>query len=468
LLKILIIDDDKELNNALSRVIRNKLGYQVASCYRLEDAFSQVKKTAYDIVFLDVRMPDGDGIQALPVFRDSPSRPEIIVLTGDPDEFGAEKAIELGAWDYLIKPFDIPQVIQPLDRAIAYRRERQKGPGRADMNVSGVIGSGFQMKKCIESLLLAAESNGNVLITGDTGTGKELFARIIHENSERAEKKFAVVDCTVLPESLAESLLFGHEKGAFTGAGAKKEGLVRQAHLGTLFLDEIGELPLSVQVKFLRFLEERRFRRIGGAEEIECDFRLIAATNRDLDFMVKNGLFRNDLLFRLKGAHIDIPPLTERKEDIEALARHYCKVLCEEAGVPEKEITDSFLSSLHSYSWPGNVRELIGALRHALNAAAGFPRFFPIHLPVKIRIENARRSIGEKQQKEKQPDAILREDQLPCWKDFRDENLLRIEKDYFLNLMAATGYDIKKAKKISGLSRSRLYGLLGRHQIKRH
>ncbi len=453
------------MNEALSRVIRNRTGHEVDTCLKLEEAFEAVRSSAYDVVFLDVRMPDGDGIKALPIFRDSPSKPEIIVLTGEPDKFGAKQAIECGAWDYLVKPFDIPSMLKPLEQAIKYRTEKIKSFDARDLNLEGLVGSGFQMKKCLEKVALAAKSEANVLITGATGTGKELFAKTIHRNSERAGNDFQVVDCTVIPETLAESILFGHEKGSFTDAVAQKEGIVQKAHKGTLFLDEIGDLPWNIQKKFLRFLEERTYRRIGGKEEIKCDFRLVAATNRDLGKMVENGEFRKDLLFRLKGIDLEIPPLKERKEDIGPLTNFYLEKLREKYDIEKKRLSDTFLKCLSSYSWPGNVRQLIDALKHALNAAEGAANLFPNHLPVEIRIETAQSGLETKAENEIASEDFASEVKIPNWKAYRARELARVEEAYLRKLMEAAGKDIQKAMDISGLSRSRLYGLLARYKI---
>ena len=305
---ILIIDDDKLICNWIADVVA-RLGHQSVSAHLLRDGLSKVRSKPFDIVFLDVYMPDGSGFESMPQIKAAGSSPEIIMITGrgDPDE--AEQAIQSGAWDYIEKPATFETLKLPILRALEYRAERKSGMPPTVLVRTGIIGDAPKIASSLELLAEAAGSNVNVLVTGETGTGKELFAKAIHYNSARAKRNFVVVDCTALPETLVESVLFGHERGAFTGADRSQEGLIKQADGGTLFLDETGELPLSVQKTFLRVLQERRLRPLGSRQEYESNFRLIAATNRDLDRMVEEGTFRKDLLFRLRAFQLELPPL---------------------------------------------------------------------------------------------------------------------------------------------------------------
>ena len=312
---ILIIDDDQMICETLADAVKG-LGHEVSFALTLEDGLRQARKREYDVVFLDVRMPDGNGLQALPKLRETPSMPEIIIITGYGDVRGPELAIRNGAWDYIQKPSSKKEMLLPLIRALQYRQEKKAKKAPMALNMSGIVGSNPLMLTCYDLLAQTAQSDVNVLLTGETGTGKELFARAIHQNSSRSAHNFVVVDCTVLPETLVESMLFGHEKGDFTGADKQQEGLIKQADKGTLFLDEVGELPRVVQKSFLRVLHERRFRPLGSKREIASDFRLLAATNRNLDQMVRQEQFRQDLLYRLRSLTIDLPPLRERKGDI--------------------------------------------------------------------------------------------------------------------------------------------------------
>ena len=301
-----------------------------------------------------------------------------------------------------------------------------------------------------------------MLITGETGTGKELFASAIHNNSLRAKKPFVVVDCSALPETLVESILFGHDKGAFTGAQRAREGLIKQADGGTLFLDEVGELPFPVQKAFLRVVQERRFRPVGAGAEISSDFRLIAATNRDLQKLVNEGVFRDDFLFRLRSFIIELPPLREREDDIAEITKYYIAKLCERHGIGLKGFSPDFMEALSAYKWPGNVRELLHALERALAAVFHEPTLFPQHLPEHIRIELARHSIKSAVPPPTRADGgFISRGAMPSFRNYR-ENMDRM---YLMELTALAGGNIKEACRVSGLSRSRLYDLLKNHNL---
>ena len=334
---VLIIDDDKVICDWIANVV-TRLGHHAVSTHLLREGLRKAQSEPFDIVFIDVRLPDGSGLEIMPKFKAARSSPEIIVITGlgDPDE--AEHAIQTGAWDYLEKPASFEAIKLPIVRALEYRAERKSGKPPVVLTRNGIIGDSQKITSCLELLTQAAGSNVNVLITGETGTGKELFAKVVHSNSSRAKKNFVVVDCTALPETLVESVLFGHARGAFTGADRSEEGLIKQADGGTLFLDEIGELPLLIQKRFLRVIQEHRFRPVGGRQEIESDFRLVAATNRNLEGMVRQGRFREDLFFRLRTLMIESPPLRELPEDIKKLTVFYMNDLCERFGIDPKEL----------------------------------------------------------------------------------------------------------------------------------
>ncbi len=320
--KVLIIDDEKDLCEILSDIITN-LGHQADVAYSLSEGRKKSRRKLYDVVFLDVRLPDGNGLDAMPDIKKMATQPEIIIMTGYADPDGAEIAIKNGAWDYLQKPISPKQIILPLQRVLQYRDELRKSLKQMEsLNLNGIIGSSPKMKKCFELLAQAANNTANLLITGETGTGKELFARAVHINSARSKKPFVVVDCASLPKTIVESVLFGNVKGAYTGADKDRDGLIKTAHKGILFLDEIGELPLPSQKAFLRVIQEHRFTPVGSNKEIPSDFRLVAATNRNLVEMAQKGAFREDLLFRLRSITIEIPPLKAHPEDIKDLAAH--------------------------------------------------------------------------------------------------------------------------------------------------
>ena len=320
--RILIIEDDP----GVSRMMRNKIsemGYSTESAATLLDGVRMARATPCDVVLLDVNMPDGNGLDVLWEIREAPWSPEIIVMTGYGEESGAELAIRNGAWDYVQKPIKIRDLKQSLADVLRFREKQERLPASdRPVRFNGVIGKCPKMALCLHRMTQAAARDVSVLITGETGCGKELFARAIHDNSPRSQKPFVVVDCAALPEKLVESILFGHVRGAFTGAERDREGLIRQADGGTLFLDEVGELPLHVQRSFLRFLQERTFRPLGGKTEIRSDFRLLAATHRNLDECVAEGTFREDFLHRIRAITLNLPPLRERLEDLEELIRH--------------------------------------------------------------------------------------------------------------------------------------------------
>jgi two-component system NtrC family response regulator len=461
---ILIIDDDDLMCQSLSHVARRQ-GHEVTSVHTIGAGVEQAARQPYDLVFLDVRMPDGNGLEALPRIKGAPSSPEIVIMTGFGDPQGAELAIRSGAWDYIEKGASSKEITLSLERALEYRKQRL-GDGEPRSVVAlkreGIVGSSPKLKACLDLVAQAAAGDAGVLISGETGTGKELFARAVHQNSRRSGGSFVVVDCAALPETLIESLLFGHEKGAFTGAEQAREGLVRQAHGGTLFLDEVGELPLAMQRAFLRVLQERRFRPVGSQREAESDFRVVAATNRDLDAMVRAGAFREDLLFRLRSFVIELPPLRERPEDIRDLARSVLDRLCERYGVAAKGFSPEFLRTLGVYPWPGNVREFINALERTFAVARFDPVLFPQHLPTNIRVQVAQAQVNHGQPAA-MPEAGL--PGLPKLHEFRESIYAQAEKQYLSDLMSLSGNNIGEACRIAGLSTSRLYALLKTHEI---
>ncbi|HQJ08574.1 MAG TPA: sigma-54 dependent transcriptional regulator, partial [Deltaproteobacteria bacterium] len=417
-----------------------------------------------DIVFLDVRMPDGNGIDIIPQICRNTGSPEVIVITayGDPDS--VDLALSRGAWDYIEKPFSKTDLAQLLKDAVLYHESSTLPQTALDFEKEGIIGHSPGMKKCLTLLSKTLSNDASVLISGETGTGKELFARAIHNHSLRAGNDFVVVDCAALPPNLVESILFGHEKGSYTGADRAQHGLVTQAHKGTLFLDEVGELPLSIQKKFLRVLQEGKFRPIGKSSEVESDFRVISATNRDLEDLVQNKRFRKDLLFRLRSITIDLPPLRDRIDDIPDLTNHYLKRHSKKYGMKPKRVSAAFRDILLQYSWPGNVRELIHALESAMAVAHDSPILVPKHLPYHIHVQ-VKRNAAAKKQSQHENHRIFGDASLPSLKDVREEAVSEIEEQYLKELLRQTKSDIKGACKVSGLSRSRLYALLKKYEI---
>ncbi|HPL63219.1 MAG TPA: sigma-54 dependent transcriptional regulator [Syntrophales bacterium] len=454
-MRVLIVDDDKKICDLIKEEI-GVPGRTIFCAHELEEGLRIAQNGAVDLVFLDIRMPDGNGLEYLRKFREAPGGPEVIIMTGSSEADSAETALNNGAWDYIQKPAPLSAFTLATARALEYRSARMSVAAPVVLKREKIIGESREIVSCLEMVARSAASDSAVLITGETGTGKELLAHAIHENSRRSGGKFVIVDCSALPENLIESTLFGHEKGSFTGADRAREGLFLNANGGTLFLDEIGELPPSVQRTFLRVLQERRFRPIGGKAEVCSDFRLIAATNRDLREMTKSGQFRSDLLFRITSLWIHLPPLRERKEDIKDITLYCLRNLAERYGTEVKGLSPEFFECLLSFDWPGNVRQLINTIDRAYVMAGREPVLFPQHLPVELRLDLLRKSLVERDES-----VSSGVDLYPNLLEFRK----KMDSDYLAGLMRKTGGDIDAACSISGLSRSHLYALLKSHKL---
>lgn len=464
---ILIIDDDEQICFFLSKLLQ-RMGHQSYSAHTVGDGLKSCTSERCDVVLLDLELPDGTGLSILPDLIKSPSSPEVIIITGTGNIQGAELAFQYGAWDFIPKPLNPDEVRLAITRALQYRNEKLSIKKPKLLSREGIIGESPALKACLELVAQAAVTETDVLVTGETGAGKELIARAVHNNSARARGCFAVVDCASLPESLIESVLFGHEKGAFTGAVTSRPGLIKQAEGGTLFLDEVGELPPAMQKTFLRVLQEHCFRPIGGDTEVKCDFRLIAATNRDLDAMVNAGEFRMDLLYRLRSIDIHVPPLRERRLDIRSLVMNHLEQKNVTTGIPLKDCSSEVFQMLQAYDWPGNVRELLNVLDHSLAVAAEAPTLYPIHLPPQIRLPMLKGQLTD-ENTDLQNDLVfmLRKQALPTIREYRDTLIENAEKEYLLELMRRTQGAIKTACEISGLSESRLHALLKKYDIPR-
>jgi len=459
--RALIIDDDPYFCDMLKDMLR-ELGHEPVTASSLGQGLEKKNQGPFDVALLDVNLPDGNGLSVIPEIRNWRGGPEVIIITGAGSRDGAELAIKNGAWDYLEKSASFSDMSLALCRVLQYRRQKRPAKLLMVLKREGIIGESSQLRACLEMVAQASSTDANVLIHGETGTGKELFARAIHANSRRAQKSFVVVDCASLPETLVEGTLFGYKKGAYTGADRSSEGLVKQADGGTLFLDEVGELPLGAQRAFLRVLQEHRFRPLGGAELIQSDFRVIAATNRDLEAEVKKGAFRNDLFFRLKMIALEAPPLRDRARDIKDIVYYHLNRLCDHYGLGVKGFSPEFLEALLAYSWPGNVRELVNAVEYALATAGLEPTLYPQHLPTDIRVSLVQDSLrsapspaGDKS----------RSGELPAWNDYKEQRLSAAEKDYIEELMSLTQGDIVRAMAVSGLSRSRIYQIKKKYAI---
>ncbi len=467
---LLIIGNDRMNADA---VLSMAAGMGIRGKYigSLREGIEHLTQDDFSLVIVEPSLPDGDGLSLLSKAAKTNSRPETIIMTstGNPEE--AERAIKSGAWDYVKTPISPEDLKRLLTHALAYyQREKQQRKDAVDghLNRRGIIGESAPLRTCLEQVADAAATDVDVLIEGETGTGKELFAAAIHRNSARRDQGLVVVDCASLPKTLVESTLFGYEKGAFTGADRARDGLVKQADQGTLFLDEVGELPLDIQKKFLRMLQERTFRPVGSKQVQRSHFRLVAATNRDLVQMAANGSFRKDLLFRLKAMSITLPPLRERKEDLKHLVQYHMRQACKQYHLPMKQLSDDFIDALAAYHWPGNVRELNQAVESALVSAGRNEVVFPQDLPMEVRAAVARKSVvNEAETDAPEVEGIWNEIQLPNplppVKELRDRAMDELLSDDTRELIRRTAGNAEEARRIAGLSRSRIYALLKRY-----
>jgi len=358
---VLIVDDEVGTRESIKMILKHD--YEVFLAKDAEEAFLQIKEHSPDVVLLDIILPDIDGLKVLEKIKESDPDVIVIMITATKTIKTAVEAMKLGAYDYVTKPFDIDELrliisrslsTQALEKEVKYlRKEIDKSFG-----FGNIIGKSKAMENIFKVVRQIADSKSTVLIMGESGTGKELISRAVHYNSNRKNYPFVTINCAAIPETLIESELFGHERGAFTNAIEKKLGRFEIAQQGTLFLDEIGELSLSTQAKILRFLEEKEFNRVGGSKTIKVDVRLITATNRDLNQLLKKGEFREDLYYRINVVPIVIPPLRERKEDIPLFLEHFIKKFNAENNKNIKGVSKEALELMMNYDWPGNVREL--------------------------------------------------------------------------------------------------------------
>ena len=358
---VLIVDDEKHTREGLELALEDD--YDVYLAENPEEAFNLLDAESFDVVLTDLKMAGKSGMKVIDRAIQLPNRPVCIMMTAYGTVDVAVEAMKRGAYDFLTKPVNLEKLELLIGRALEVRKTKEENIDlheRLDKKYSfeGIIGESGSLAAVLERVRLVAPANTTVLLEGETGTGKELIAQSLHQNSNRAREPFVAVHCAALPSNLLESELFGHEKGAFTGASEKRIGRFEAAHGGTLFLDEIGEIDASTQVKLLRFLESKTFERVGSIQPVQVDVRLVCATNRDLRAMVRKGEFREDLYFRLDVVKIELPPLRDRVDDIPLLLGHFLDQFAEENKLPKINLTTKALSVLQAYRWPGNIREL--------------------------------------------------------------------------------------------------------------
>lgn len=386
-LRLLFVDDEAPIRTVMGDELE-QIGHDVTTCESGEEAIQALSDNAFDAVITDLKMPGVDGWGVIEHIQKAKIETDIIISTGHGNFDDAIRAIRAGAYDFLRKPYKIPEIAHVLDRVASKRsiENRAKALETELQSVRGktqLIGQTDSMKRVQTLVQRIAPTDSSVLILGETGTGKEVVARCIHEHSKRAKMPFVAVNCGALPENLVESELFGHKKGAFTGADAPRKGLIEVANGGTLFLDELGELDKAMQVKLLRFLESGEVRRVGENDAFNVDVRIVCATNRDLQEMVEEGSFREDLFFRVNTFEIRLPALRERKEDIAELARFLAARCLKRAAVPDDFISPRAIEMLRGHDWSGNVRELANAIEHAV-ILSNAGTIEPEHLPLSV------------------------------------------------------------------------------------
>src|SRR5213082_1201299 len=434
---ILVVDDEKSQREILEMILSGE-GYDVTTASSGEAALRIARERRFDLALTDLKMTGMDGIELLSKLLAFDSSIIVILLTAHGSIDSAKEALRRGAFDYLEKPFERDTLLDTIRRALS----------RLDARDQEIISASSEMEAVKKLILKVARSNSTVLIRGESGTGKELIARAIHTQSPRADQMFQAVNCAAINENLLESELFGHEKGAFTGAHAEKKGLFEIADLGTLFLDEIAELDIGMQAKLLRALQERRIRRVGGTHELPIDVRVVAATNRDLRAMVGDGRFRDDLYYRINVLSIDVPPLRERREDIPVLLDYFLKKHTKNTSRLIKGLAPETKKLMYDYSWPGNVRQLESAIERAILLCEG-DTISPDDLPSEIRQETSAVSTGGFK--------------LPA----EGINFEEVEKNLILQAMDQTDYNITKAAKLLGLTFRTLQYRLEKFGIKR-
>ena len=442
--RVLLIDDEARVRTSLKMVLEPS--YEILQAADAQEGLDTFRKEGPDLVLLDVILPGTDGLAVLETLRSESRMTPIIMLTGTKSVKTAVDAMKLGAADYLSKPFDVEELRIVVDRALSSQAlEREVKQLRAQVvqryAFHNLIGKSQGMQEIYAKIEQVADSRTTVLITGESGTGKELVAKALHYNSGRRERPFIALNCAALPETLIESELFGHEKGSFTDATARRVGQFELANTGTLFLDEIGDLSAMTQAKLLRVLQEREFTRIGGVQSIKVDVRIVAATNRNLEDMVRKGQFREDLYYRINVISLFLPPLRERDEDIPLLAKHFLAKRVEEEKRPHIEFGKEALEVLTRYPWPGNVREMENIIEQAFIWSQNCPQITQEHLPTILKSDSRSSS--------------LRDDTL-AGRMSLEKAVMEFEREIILDALKRTNYVQTHAANLLGISRRML------------
>ena len=452
--RILVIDDEEDMLENCSRIL-DRLGYEPLLESEGEKGVGRFEHEHPMVTLTDLRMPGMDGLEVLRTIRRIDPEALVILFTAFATVETAVEAVKEGAFDYIPKPFSADQLQLVIERALTQRRlleenRRLREQLTETYRFENIVGRSRPMAQVFDLIKKVAASEANILVVGESGTGKELIARCIHANSHRAARAFVPVDCASLPEHLLESELFGHEKGAFTGAIATRRGLFEEANGGTSFLDEVGDIPLPLQPKLLRVLQERQVRRVGGNRFIDVDVRVICATHQNLADMVQKEKFREDLYYRLNVISLPLPPLRDRSGDIPLLAYHFLRKYAVQSGKEVKGIAPETLELLEAYPWPGNVRELQNVIERAVVLAEG-EMVTPTELPANLRLP------------QKVPTAMVA-DHLSL-KKAKQQWVEAFEREYLIALLKKHQGNISQAAKTAGVDRKTIHRLLKRYRI---
>jgi len=444
--KILVVDDDKNLLELL-KIRLESAGYEVTTALKEEDAIEAAKNQVFDLAIVDLQLLHQDGISLMEELHLILPEMPVLILTAYGSIESAVEAMKKGAYSYLTKPFDPQDLLFQIERAMENRKlnieiQRLKGLLEERYDFTNIVARSEKMKKVLEMVSQIAKTESTVYIHGESGTGKELIAKAIYLASERKHKSFVAINCAALPEPLLESKLFGHEKGAFTGAIRSAKGLFAQAHGGTIFLDEIGDMSLAIQAKLLRVLQERQFYPVGSEQLVEVDVRVIVATNKNLENQAKQGLFREDLFYRIHVIPIHLPPLRERKEDIPLLVEHFLEKFGQQMKKEIKGLTPMAMQRLMLHDWPGNVRELENTIEYAV----AMTHQDTIAENFILQTKNV----------------AISEEPLKPLKEAKDS----YEKTYLIHLLETCGGNVSKAAKLAGKYRADFYDLLKKHGLK--
>jgi DNA-binding NtrC family response regulator len=455
--RVLVVDDEDIVLESCRRALEGN-GYAIDTAPGGAEALKKIDDTPPDVVLLDIMMPGIDGIEVLQRIKETHPDIEVVMVTGLSQIETAVRSMKLGAFDYLPKPFDPDELKVVVERALERRRLLRenldlKSAVSSKYRFENIIGASPRMQEVYRLISQCAPTNSSVLITGESGTGKELIARAIHYNSLRKDQPIVTVDCTSLSENLLESELFGHVKGSFTGAVANKRGLIEVAHGGTLFLDEVGNIPLSIQAKLLRVIQEREFKAVGDTRTQSANIRLVCATNKDLRAMVAAGGFRDDLFYRINIFPIRLPALRERREDIPALAFHFLKACSADVGKKVTQFSDGAMGLLVNYAWPGNVRELENTVHRAVILTTdNVVRKAHLGGLLEGRADGDVPRTGEELKRTK--------------KAAREKSVESIEKAFVLEALKRNAWNVTRSAEETGMQRANFQALMKKHHIR--